>query len=106
MSELDGSALLLYTAQGETYNNTRAERTVRGLVDGGRQLGDVDLEARMHILEHLGVLGLGHEGDGQTLGAEAASTSDLKQREMVGWDTHVYYIHGGGTCQRTRACRS
>ena len=67
------------TAQGETNNSTRAEHTVRGLVDGGRQLGDVDLEARLHIVEHLGVLGLGHEGDGQTLGAKTTGTSHLNE---------------------------
>lgn len=39
---------------------------------------DVHVEPLLHLVEHLGVLLRGHEGDAKTLGPKAASTPHLK----------------------------
>ena len=54
-------------------------RHVGADVDGLGQLRDGDLEARLDVLEGLGVLVVGDEGDGEALGAEAAGAADAVQ---------------------------
>jgi hypothetical protein len=53
------------------------QHTVRSLVDAGGKLGNGDLQTRLDVVEDLGILGLGDEGNGETLGAEATSTGNL-----------------------------
>ena len=54
-------------------------RHVGADVDRLGQLRDGHLETRLHVLEGLGILVVGNEGDGEALGAEAAGAADAVQ---------------------------
>jgi len=54
---------------------------VRGDVDCLGQLRDRDLEARLHVLEDLGVVVGRRKRDREALGAEAARTADAAKEE-------------------------
>lgn len=47
------------------------------------QFADVDFEAGLHIVQHLGILFVGHESDGKTLGTESTSTGDLRKHSKI-----------------------
>eukprot|EP00959_Pyramimonas_sp_CCMP1952_P116839 2442227-Pyramimonas_sp.AAC.2 len=55
----------------------------------------------LHSVEHLGVLGRGHEGDGQTLGAEATGAAHAVEI-CVGALGHVVVQHDVHTLQQSR----
>merc|ERR1719229_942766 len=57
----------------------RSSIQVRSRVDLLRHLPDVDLEALLHLLEHLRVLVRGHEGQREALRAEAPRAADPVQ---------------------------
>ena len=65
--------------QQDTSRNLSLGGHVRGDVDGLRELGDGDLEARLDGLEDLGVLVVGGKGDREALGAEATSSAHAMQ---------------------------
>lgn len=56
--------------------------TVRGDVDLVWQLGHVDLEAVLHVVQSLGVSLVWHEGYGQTFGSKPAGAGNLTRAEQ------------------------
>mmetsp|Transcript_125271 Transcript_125271/g.400431 ORF Transcript_125271/g.400431 Transcript_125271/m.400431 type:complete len:293 (-) Transcript_125271:886-1764(-) len=65
---------------------------VRGGVDLGRHLANVDFEPLLDLLQDLSVLVGADEGQGQTLGAEAAGTTDTVE-VRVAVRRHVVIDH-------------
>jgi hypothetical protein len=59
---------------------------VSGDVDLLRELGDLDSEALLHLLQDGLILGTGNEGDGKTLGTETTSTAYSVQILITLWD--------------------
>ena len=62
-----------------TINSDGTALTVRCLLKLGWQLGDADLEARLHVIQDLGVGVVGHKRHGETLGAESAGAGHAVQ---------------------------
>lgn len=76
------------------------KQTVGGNIDFVRQLGDVDDEALLDLIEYLDVGFVRHERDGETFGAETTGTRHTMQigvrvlgHVVVEHDVHSLNVH-------------